>query len=41
VLVSRSGRSIRVTVQVETRPWADWLPAVPLEATATVLAEEG
>ncbi|HRA75534.1 MAG TPA: TadE family type IV pilus minor pilin [Propionicimonas sp.] len=41
VSITRSGRSIEVTVQVETRPWADWLPAVPLKATAIVLAEDG
>jgi type II secretory pathway component PulK len=30
---------IEVTVTLEARPWASWLPSVPLAAAATVIAE--
>ncbi|WP_428537365.1 TadE family type IV pilus minor pilin [Propionicimonas sp.] len=39
VLVSRVGQQVVVRVQVTARPWAGWLPAVPLEASAAVVEE--
>jgi hypothetical protein len=39
IRTGRSGDEVRVVVQLQARPWVSWLPAVPLEARATVLAE--
>ena len=41
VRVTRDGPVVKVRVELEARPWAAWLPSVPLSATADVLAEEG
>jgi hypothetical protein len=30
---------VEVTATLEARPWASWLPSVPLRASATVIAE--
>lgn len=37
--VARTGRQVRVVVDLEARPWASWLPAVPLRLWAVTLAE--
>lgn len=37
--ISRTATEVSVTVEVTTRPWGRWLPAVPLSTTATVLVE--
>ncbi|MEA4945814.1 MAG: TadE family type IV pilus minor pilin [Propionicimonas sp.] len=39
VRASRSGDEVRVVVTLQARPWVAWLPAVPLELGATMLAE--
>jgi len=39
VIVRQESTEIFVTVELAARPWADWLPSVPLSATATVLRE--
>ncbi len=39
VSIVRTGDAVRVAVDLQARPWADWLPSVPLQATATVVAE--
>lgn len=39
VKVDRQGTRIRVSVAWQARPWADWLPAVPLTAQAVVEGE--
>ncbi|MFT4108929.1 TadE family type IV pilus minor pilin [Propionicimonas sp.] len=39
VLVRRNGAQVVVRVQLTARPWAGWLPAVPLEASAAVVEE--
>jgi len=41
VSVSRRGDAVRVEVNLRAQPWASWLPAVPLSASAEVLAEKG
>jgi hypothetical protein len=41
VTVSRAGKEIVVDVELDARPWADWLPSVPLRANARVLTENG
>ena len=41
VSVERDGPLVRVRVSLDARPWADWLPSVPLRASATVTAEGG
>lgn len=41
VTVRRADRAVTVVVALHARPWATWLPAVPLTVQATVLAEEG
>ncbi len=40
VAVRREARLVTVRVDLTARPWASWLPSVPLSASATVLAEE-
>lgn len=37
--VRRDRDQVQVTVTLEARPWASWLPSVPLSAEATVIAE--
>lgn len=37
--VRRQDRQVVVQVDLAARPWADWLPSVPLHAEATVIAE--
>lgn len=39
VIVRQKATEIFVTVEIAAQPWADWLPSVPLSATATVLRE--
>ncbi len=39
--VQRDGERVRVRVELLARPWASWLPAVPLDAAAVVLQEPG
>ena len=39
ITVSRDGQLVRVRVDLAARPWADWLPTVPLGATAAVQQE--
>lgn len=39
VHVSRQSRQVTVRVELVARPWARWLPSVPLAASATVLTE--
>lgn len=39
VVVTRQGSVITVTVDAQARPWASWLPSVPLSASADVTAE--
>ena len=39
VTVSRDGGLVQVRVELAARPWADWLPTVPLAATAAVQQE--
>lgn len=39
VRVSRDGRLVRVRVDLAARPWASWLPSVPLSASAVVMTE--
>lgn len=41
VSVHRDGDRIEVTVTLDARPWAAWLPSVPLAAAATTIAEPG
>jgi hypothetical protein len=41
VQVRLSGGTARVEVRLEARPLAEWLVAVPLRATAEVVAEPG
>lgn len=35
------GSMVTVVVRLDARPWGSWLPAAPLSASASVLAEEG
>lgn len=39
VRVSRDGRLVTVRVDLAARPWAAWLPTVPLTASAIVMTE--
>jgi hypothetical protein len=39
VTTRRQGDEIQVVVVLDARPWADWLPSVPLTASATAIAE--
>lgn len=39
VLVGNHGNEVRVEVRLDARPWAAWLPAIPVSATATVIRE--
>jgi hypothetical protein len=39
VEIFRTGESVRVRVSLAARPWASWLPAVPLQTQAQVLVE--
>jgi len=41
VSVSRHEGAVRVDVRVQAQPWASWLPVIPLNASAEVLAEKG
>lgn len=41
VSVDRDGTLVRVRVSLDARPWADWLPSVPVQASASVTAEGG
>lgn len=38
---TRAGDEVAVIVSLHARPWAAWLPGVPLRVTVTVLAEDG
>jgi hypothetical protein len=39
VAISNDGQLVRVRVDLAARPWADWLPTIPLGATAAVERE--
>jgi len=39
VTVSNHGEEARVTVRLEARPWADWLPSIALATNASVIRE--
>lgn len=39
VTISNDSQLVRVRVDLAARPWADWLPRVPLGATAAVQRE--
>lgn len=39
VAISNDGQVVRVRVDLAARPWADWLPTVPLGARAAVQRE--
>lgn len=39
VAVSQDADRVTVRVQLAARPWAAWLPSVPLTATASVIRE--
>jgi hypothetical protein len=39
VTISRDGELVRVRVELAARPWAEWLPSVPLSARASVQQE--
>jgi hypothetical protein len=39
VSVREESDEVVVTVELAARPWADWLPSVPLAVTATVMRE--
>ncbi len=39
VTVRHDGKRVQVSVELAARPWAGWLPTVPLEAAAVVLPE--
>ena len=39
VAVRHDGELVRVRVELAARPWADWLPTVPLTASAAVQQE--
>jgi len=39
VAISNNGELVRVRIDLAARPWADWLPTVPLGATAAVQQE--
>jgi hypothetical protein len=39
VTVVHDGARVRVRVDLAARPWADWLPTVPLAASAAVQQE--
>ncbi len=39
--VSRSSGKVTVVVELAARPWAGWLPSVPLSAQAVTLIEPG
>lgn len=40
VATSRAGDVVTVIVSLDARPWATWLPGVPLQVTATALSED-
>jgi hypothetical protein len=39
VSVRQDGAEVTVRIDLEARPWAAWLPPVPLTASATVVRE--
>lgn len=39
VTVRRTDELVSVRVDLDARPWSDWLPPVPVHAVATVLRE--
>jgi hypothetical protein len=39
ITVRQDGELVSVRLDLDARPWASWLPVVPLAATATVLRE--
>jgi len=39
VAIGRERDEIHIVVTLEARPWAAWLPSVPLTASATAIAE--
>lgn len=39
IRADRAGDEVRVVVRLRAQPWAAWLPAVPVESSAIVLAE--
>lgn len=39
VTVRQDGEQVSVRVDLDARPWASWLPVVPLTASASVLRE--
>ncbi|MCA0296731.1 MAG: hypothetical protein LCH96_15740 [Actinobacteria bacterium] len=39
VSIRQDERQVTVRVDLDARPWASWLPAVPLTSSATVLRE--
>jgi hypothetical protein len=41
VQVARGGGRVEVVVELQARPWAGWLPSVPLRLGAVTLAEPG
>ncbi len=39
VTIGHDGELVRVRVELSARPWAEWLPSVPLSARASVQQE--
>jgi hypothetical protein len=39
VSIHRQDGRVTVSVELAARPWAEWLPSIPLHADATVMAE--
>ncbi|MFZ0529061.1 MAG: TadE family type IV pilus minor pilin [Propionicimonas sp.] len=39
VKIEQDGRKVLVTVALDARPWARWLPSLPLVAAAAVIRE--
>jgi hypothetical protein len=39
VAITQDAEQVRVRVELAARPWADWLPSVPIAAAASVIRE--
>lgn len=39
--VRKGGGQVTVVVQLAARPWTDWAPVIPLQASAVALLEPG
>ncbi|MDR3070238.1 MAG: hypothetical protein LBU38_04430 [Propionibacteriaceae bacterium] len=41
VTVNRTGKRVAVRVELQARPWARWLPAIPIQVESSVSVESG